>query len=324
MRNWIAATGLAVATTLASTSLGLAQDAYPERQISLVVPYSPGGATDIIGRIVADGLRAELGQAVVVENVAGAAGSLGAGRVAGSTPDGYTLLLGALTSHSISVSLPPPPEFDLLTDFEPIGLAGSVGLALVTRPDLPVSSVEEFLTLARSDAGGLTYASSGSGSPQHLGMEMLKDAADIDVVHVPYPGSGPAITDLIGGHVDVMIDTVPSVLAHVSSGGVKALAVTTPEPSPFLADLPTVASSGIEGFEVQSWFGLLAPAGTPDAVTDRLNEALNTILAKPEVAEALERQGVVPAPGSKDDERALIETQIAQWAAVIEAAGPLE
>ncbi len=324
MRNWIMKAGIAAAALAATAGLAAAQTEYPSRQITLVVPYSAGGATDIIGRIVAEGLRAELGQTVIVENVAGAAGSLGAGQIARSEPDGYTLLLGALTSHSISMNLPPAPGFDLRTDFAPVGLAGSVGLVLVTRPDLEADSVDAFLALAQGNPGGLTYASSGAGSPQHLGMEMLKAAAGLDLVHVPYQGSAPAITDLMGGHVDVMIDTVPSVLTHVGSDAVKALAVTTPEPSPFLPDLPTLAASGVEGFEVQSWFGLLAPAGTPDEITGRLNEALNAALESPEAVAALERQGVVPAPGPREAAGDLIEAQIAQWAGVIENAGPLE
>ena len=153
---------------------------------------------------------------------------------------------------------------------------------------------------------------------------MLKNAADVNLVHVPYQGSSPAITDLIGGHVDVMFDTIPSVLPHVNSGAVKALAVTTPEPSPFLEGLPTVASAGVEGFEVQSWFGVLAPAGTPETVTQRLNEVLNATLQKPETIAALEQQGVVASPGPREAEAALIESEIAKWQAVIETAGPLE
>lgn len=324
MRNWTLKACIAAAALAATTAIAAAQADYPSRQITLVVPYSAGGATDIIGRIVAEGLWAELDQTVIVENVAGAAGSLGAGQVARAEPDGYTLLLGALTSHSINMSLPPLPGFDLRTDFAPVGLAGSVGLVLVTRPDLAVDGVGAFIALAQGDPGGLTYASSGAGSPQHLGMEMLKSAAGLDLVHVPYQGSAPAITDLMGGHVDVMIDTVPSVLTHVGSNAVKALAVTTPETSPFMPDLSTLAASGVEEFEVQSWFGLLAPAGTPDEVTARLNEALNAVLENPDTVAALEQQGVVPAPGPREATGELIEAQIAQWAAVIENAGPLE
>lgn len=324
MQRWMKHAGCALAALVATLTGAKAQDNYPAQQITLMVPYSPGGATDIIGRILAQGLRNELGQTVVVENAAGAGGSVGALQASRANADGYTLLMGALTSHSINMSLPPAPGFDLRTDFEPVGLAGSVGLVLVTRPDLEVESVEDFLALARSDPGGLAYASSGAGSPQHLGMEMLKNAAELDIVHVPYQGSSPAITDLMGGHVDAMIDTVPSVLQHVGSGAVKGLAVTTLDPSPFLDGLPTVASAGLEGFEVQSWFGVLAPAGTPEAVTQRLNEALNAILENPETVAALEQQGVVAAPGSREAQSELIESEIAKWATVIETAGPLE
>ena len=230
----------------------------------------------------------------------------------------------ALPIYSINMHLPTAPGFDLRTDFETVGLAGSVGLALVTRTDLAVDDLKSLLAEAGANPGQLAYASAGAGSPQHLGMEMLKNAADVNLVHVPYQGSSPAITDLIGGHVDVMFDTIPSVLPHVNSGAVKALAVTTPEPSPFLEGLPTVASAGVEGFEVQSWFGVLAPAGTPEAVTQRLNEVLNATLQKPETIAALEQQGVVASPGPREAEAALIESEIAKWQAVIETAGPLE
>ena len=255
MTNTLKAIGLALMASAASLAGAQAQDSYPSETITMIVPYTPGGATDIIGRIVAQGLEQELGQSVIVENLPGAGGSVGALQASQAAPDGYTLLLGALTSHSINMSLPPAPGFDLMEDFEPVGLAGSVALALVTRPDLEVESVEDFLEMARAEPAGLTYASSGAGSPQHLGMEMLKAAAGIDVVHVPYQGSTPALTDIMGGHVDVMIDTVPSILPSIEGDTVKLLGVTTLEPSPFLEGAPTVASAGLEGFEVQSWFG---------------------------------------------------------------------
>lgn len=324
MYHWMKQTVCAVALLATTATVAWAQADYPTRQVTLVVPYAAGGATDIIGRIVAQGLGDELNQTIVVQNVPGAGGSIGAMQVSRADPDGYTLLMGAMTSHSINMNLPTAPGFDLRTDFETVGLAGSVGLALVTRPDLAVDSFEAFLAEAGANPGQLAYASAGAGSPQHLGMEMLKNAADIDLVHVPYQGSSPAITDLIGGHVDVMFDTIPSVLPHVNSGAVKALAVTTPEPSPFLEGLPTVASAGVEGFDVQSWFGVLAPAGTPEAVTQRLNEVLNATLQKPETIAALEQQGVVASPGPREAQTALIESEIAKWQAVIETAGPLE
>ncbi|WP_336743894.1 tripartite tricarboxylate transporter substrate binding protein [Aureimonas altamirensis] len=301
----------------------IAQD-YPSRPITMIVPYTPGGATDIIGRVIAEGLRGQLGQSVIVENVAGAGGSVGALQASRTQPDGYTILMGALTSHSINMNLTPPPGFDLTTDFETAGLAGFVPLALVTRPGFEADDVAGLIEMAKAAPGELTYASSGAGSPQHLGMEMLKDMAGLDIVHVPYQGSSPAVTDLMGGHVDVMIDTVPSILPSVSGGGLRVLGVATQEPSPFLEGVPTIASGGVEGFEVVSWFGVLLPKGTPDAVADRLNTAINAVLTDDEVLAALNRQGVVPAPGSRADQAGRMQAEIEKWRGVIAAAGPME
>ena len=184
--------------------------------------------------------------------------------------------------------------------------------------------VAGLIEMAKAAPGELTYASSGAGSPQHLGMEMLKDMAGLDIVHVPYQGSSPAVTDLMGGHVDVMIDTVPSILPSVSGGGLRVLGVATQEPSPFLEGVPTIASGGVEGFEVVSWFGALLPKGTPDAVADRLNTAINAVLTDDEVLAALNRQGVVPAPGSRADQAGRMQAEIEKWRGVIAAAGPME
>lgn len=310
--------GLAALAGLAATP-ALAAD-YPDRAITMVVPYTPGGATDIIGRVIAAGLQQRLGQSVVVENISGAGGSLGAARVAKAAPDGYTLMLGALTSHSINMNLPPKPNFDLVESFAPVGLAGYVALAIVVHPSVQANTVSELIALAKSQPGKLTYASSGNGSPQHLAGELFNATAGTQILHVPYRGSSPAVTDLTGGQVHMMIDTVPSVLPYVQGGKLRLLAVTTAEPSPTLPDAPTAASQGLKGFDVSSWFGLLAPAGTPEPIIEKLNKAMNEVLAAPETLETLGRQGVNPAPGTPADAAKLIAAQLEKWAAVIKAA----
>ncbi|HEX2135222.1 MAG TPA: tripartite tricarboxylate transporter substrate binding protein [Microvirga sp.] len=309
----------------AAVGAATAQD-YPSRAITLVVPYAPGGATDIIGRVIAEELSTTIGQRVVVENRAGAAGSLGAAGVARAAPDGYTLLMGALTSHSINMSLQAKPGFDLQKSFTPITLAGNVGLALVVHPSVPANSVQELIALAKSQPGKLSYASSGAGSPQHLAGEMFNAKAGTNLSHVAYRGSGPAMTDMIGGHVQIMFDTIPSVLPHVQGGALKALAVTTREPSDFLPGVATVISQGIADFEVGSWFGVLAPAGTPEPVLRKLNQEIVKALQSPKAIEAMRLQGVTPKPGTPEDAARLIESEIRKWADLIKTIGlkPIE
>ena len=237
----------AVALVGAGISVGagaFAQENYPTRPITLVVPYAPGGATDIIGRVVAEEVSNTIGQRVIVENRPGAAGSLGAAAVSRADPDGYTLLMGALTSHSINMSLQTKPGFDLKKNFAPITLAGNVGLALVVNPSVEAKSVQELIALAKAQPGKITYASAGAGSPQHLAGEMFNSMAGTKLVHAPYRGSGPAMTDMIGGHVQVMFDTIPSILPHVQGGKLRALGVTTQEPNGLPAS-PGAASGEI-------------------------------------------------------------------------------
>lgn len=315
---WGLAAGLAMAAAVA-TGPASAQD-YPKGTVTVVVPYTPGGATDIIGRVVAQGLQKRLGGNFVVENVSGAAGSLGASRVARADADGQTLLFGALTSHSINMNLEPKPNFDLKTSFAPVALAGNVALAVVVNPSLPVKNIQELVALAKSKPDELTYASSGPGSPQHLAGEMFNRAAGTKIRHVPYRGSSPAVVDLMGGQVTMFIDTVPSVQPHVQSGKLKLLAVTTPEPSPQFPQAPTLDAEGLKGFDVSSWFGLLAPAKVSPEIVAKLNGAANETLKDPVALETLRAQGVTPAPGSPEDAAELIAAQIDKWAEAVKAA----
>lgn len=312
--------GAIAALAIAASAPALAQ-AYPSKPITLLVPYAPGGATDIIGRVIAEELSQSIGQRVVVENRAGAAGSIGAAAVARSAPDGYTLLMGALTSHSINVNLQAKPGFDLKKDFVPVTLAGTVGLALVVHPSVQAKTIPELIALAKAKPDEFNYASSGNGSPQHLAGEMFNARAGTKLGHVPYRGSGPAMTDMIGGQVKVMFDTIPSVLQHVNAGSLKAIATTGREPSPFMPDYPTAIAQGLPDFEIGSWFGVLAPAGTPQPVLDRLNAEIGKALKSPKALEAMKLQGVTPKPGTSAEASALIDSEMKKWGELIKATG---
>lgn len=311
--------------TLAGISLTLPfsafAQAYPQRPITLIVPYAPGGATDIIGRVVAEELSNGLGQRVVVENRAGAGGNVGAQAAARAAPDGYTLMLGALTSHSINMSFQVKPGFDLKKDFVPVGLAGNVGLALVVHPSVQAKTVPELVTLIKAKPSDFSYASSGQGSPQHLSGELFNLKAGTNMPVVPYRGSGPAMTDMVAGQVKIMFDTIPAVLQHVKAGSLRAIATTGRETSPFMPETPTAISQGLDGFEVSSWFGLLAPTSTPQPVLDKLNAELNKALQSTKVKEALALQGVDPKPSTPNDATKLIESEITKWADLIKASG---
>jgi tripartite-type tricarboxylate transporter receptor subunit TctC len=313
-------TGALAALSLAAAAPVLAQT-WPTKPVTLLVPYAPGGATDIIGRVIAEELSQTLGQRVVVENRAGAAGSVGAAAVARATPDGYLLLMGALTSHSINMGLQAKPGFDLKKDFTPISLAGTVGLALVVHPSVQAKTIPELIALAKAKPDEFNYASSGNGSPQHLAGEMFNARAGTKLGHVPYRGSGPAMTDMIGGQVKVMFDTIPSVLQHVNAGSLKAIATTGREPSPFMPTYPTAISQGLADFEIGSWFGVLAPAGTPQPIVDKLNAEIVKALNSPKALEAMKLQGVTPKPGTPADAAALIDSEMTKWSTVIKATG---
>lgn len=294
---------------------------YPQRPVTLVVPYAPGGATDIIGRVVADELSNAMNARFVVENRAGAGGSVGAAAVARAQPDGYTLLLGALTSHSINMTLQPKPGFDLQKDLVPVGLAGNVGLALVVHPSVPAKTVPELIELIKKDPNAYSHATSGVGSPQHLSGEMFNQRAGTKMPMVPYRGSGPAMTDMVAGQVKVMFDTIPAVLQHVKANSLRAIDTTGIEPSTFLPEVPTAMSQGLDGFEVSSWFGMLAPAGTPKEIVETLNTALNKALQSEKVKAAMALQGVVPQPGTPEAASTRIASEIKKWGDLIRATG---
>ena len=296
-------------------------DTYPTRPITLLVPYPPGGATDIIGRVVGQHLSERLGKPVVVENRAGAGGNIGAQAAARAKPDGYTLLMGALTSHSINQVLQPKlAQFGLQRDFAPVSLVGTVPLVLVVNPALPATSPQQLVALARAKPGEIGFASAGTGSPQHLAGELFKLLTGTDLLHVPYKGSGPAMIDVVGYQVPMMIETAPAAVAHIKAGKLRALLVAADERVPTLPDVPTAAEAGLSGFQVGSLFGVLAPAGTPGDIVERLNREIARVLEAPAVREKLQEQGVTPLHATSEATARRIEDELAKWARVIEGA----
>ena len=294
--------------------ISAAQD-YPGKPIKLIIPYPPGGATDVIGRIVALKMSEALGQQLIVDNRAGATGSIGAGAAATAPADGYTLLLGALTSHSINAALQPNLSFDLAKDFVPIGVIGQVPLIFVVNPKVPVKTLKELIAYTRANPG-VSFASSGNGSPQHMAGELFKSMTRLDMLHVPYKGSGPAMNDLIGGQVQTMIETMPASLQHIKAGSLRALAIALPARSANLPDVPTAAEAGLPDFVVTSMFGLLAPVKTPPAIVAKLTAALEKVLAAPDTQARMDAQGVVTGYLNPADSAKRIRAEIDKWSKV--------
>ncbi len=305
---------VALLATVVPVVPATAQD-YPTKPIKLIIPYPPGGATDVIGRIVALKMSEALGQQLIVDNRAGATGSIGAGAAAVAPADGYTLLLGALTSHSINAALQPNLSFDLARDFVPVGVVGQVPLVFVVNPKVPVNTLKELIDYTKKNPG-VSYASSGNGSPQHMAGELFKSMTKLDMLHVPYKGSGPAMNDLIGGQVQTMIETMPASLQHIKAGSLRALAVALPARSKNLPDVPTAAEAGLPDFIVTSMFGLLAPVKTPPAVVAKLTAALEKVLASPDTQMRMEAQGVVTGYLNPADSARRIKAEIDKWTKV--------
>lgn len=316
-RTWIAAAALAAA---GAALPALAQPAYPNKPIKLVVGYAAGGATDVIARLVGQKLGDSLGQTVVVDNRAGANSNVGAEAVARSPADGYTLYVYTI-ANTINATLYPKLGYDPEKDFEPIGLIAKVPNILVVNKDVPVKTLAEYVAYAKAQPQGVTFASSGSGSSIHLSGEMFKMMTKLNMLHVPYRGSAPAVSDLLGGQVQSMFDNAPSAMPHIQSGRLRPIAITSPQRSPLLPDVPTFIESGYADFDVQSWFGLAAPAGTPAAIVTKLNAELAKVLALPEVKKRLAEIGATPAGGSPADMRKFAAAEIKRWNAVVKASG---
>jgi tripartite-type tricarboxylate transporter receptor subunit TctC len=299
-----------------------AQAPYPNRPVRIVVPFPAGGTTDILARAVAQKLTESTGQPVVVDNRPGAAGNIGAELVAKAPPDGYTLLMGTVGTHAINASLYPKMPYDHVKDFVPIILVAGVPNVLVINPSVPVNSVQELIAYAKANPGKLNFASSGSGTSIHLSGELFKTMTGVSMAHIPYKGSAPALVDLTGGQVQLMFDNLPSALALIKAGKLKALAVTSTQRASVLPDVPTVAESGLPGFEASSWFGLLAPAGTPKDVIIKINGEVAKWLATPEAKEKLASQGAIVAAGlTPDDFARHIAAETTKWSKVVKDSG---
>ena len=322
-RHLVAAAGAAL---FAFASASWAQGAWPSRPVKIVVPFAPGGTTDILARAIAPELSRALGQPFVVENRAGAGGNVGAEMVAKSPNDGYTLLMGTVGTHGINKALYAKLPYEPQKDFAPITLVAGVPNVMVMNADkaraLNINSVPDFIKYARANPGKLNMASSGNGTSIHLAGELFKSMTGTFMTHIPYRGSGPALLDMVAGNMDVMFDNLPSSMPHIRSGKLRAFAVTSAQRSNALPDIPTVEEAGsLKGFEASSWFGLLAPAGTPADIVNRIQQETAKALATPAVQERLLAQGAIPGGMSPQEFTRFIDAEHIKWAAVVKASG---
>jgi len=302
-------------------SAATSESVFPSRPVTIVVPFTPGGSPDVLARAVGQKLSERWAQPVIVENKPGAGGNIAAAYVARSAADGYTLFMGTDGPLAINPFLYGKLPFDPLQDFAPAALLASVDFMLVTQASSPAANVRDFIGLARKERPPLTYGSSGTGSQHHLGMELFKRIAQIDLVHVPYKGVVPALTDVMGGHVAAMFVAVPTGAPYVRSGKLKALAVTGTERSPMVPAVPTVIESGVPGFELRGWFGLLAPAATPSKIVAQINEDANAVLQRPDLKATLKELGFNSLGGTPDGFARFLRTEQGRWKQVVHDSG---
>ena len=313
---------LLLAATVLAVPYALAADApWPARPIHLVVPYPPGGPLDTVARLTAQKVSADLGQPIVVDNKAGAGGNIGADPVAKAAPDGYTLLLGAVATHAINPTLYASVPYDAQRDFEPVTQLASTPNVLIVNPALPVKDVREFIAYAKAHPGTLNFGSGSTGSAGHLAGELFKRMAGIEMTHVPYKGAAPAMQDLIAGQVQVMFDNLASALTQIKAGRVRALAVTTAKRTPLAPELPTIAESGLAGFDINTWFGLFVPAKTPRPIVDRLHDGFVKALAQPDVREKMLALGAEPVGNTPGQFAAYVKSEAEKYARVVKASG---
>jgi len=314
------AAAVALGIALALGSGAFAQD-YPTKPIKIFVPAPAGGGTDILGRMVGEGISKALGQPVIIENRGGGSGMIAADMVLKSPADGYTLFMVYSGVLTVNQALFPNITYDPVKDFAPVAIFADVPNVLIVHNSLPVKSVAELVKLAKAKPGSLNYASSGNGVSNHLAMEQFKQLAGIDMVHVPYKGGAPAMTDLLGGQVQLMFNNLVEVIPHLKGGKIRALAVATPKRTPVLPDLPTVAESGVPGYEMQLWYGLVAPAGTPPAIVNKLNEVVHKMQEQTQVKAKLYTMGADPVSMSPAEFGALIKREGEKWSRVVKQAG---
>ena len=312
---------MAVVLTMLGSAATAAETSYPTRPVRLIVGYPPGGSTDIAARLIAQRLTPVFSQNVIVDNRAGASGMIGAGIVAKAEPDGHTLSFAASPEAAIYRALVKSPPYDSLRDFQPVTLVGRVPFMLVAHPSVAASSVKELIALARAKPGVLNFASFGNGTSNHLAGEAFRAAAGINIVHIPYKGSAPALADLLGGQVQMTFDAVPVVLPHVKAGKLKALGVATPKRSPLAPEVPTMEENGLPGFAGGTWWGVLAPARTPAAVVERVSKEIAAILRAPDVAQIFNDRGFEAVGNRPAEFRAFIESETKRWLNVAQGAG---
>ncbi|NDP42504.1 MAG: tripartite tricarboxylate transporter substrate binding protein [Aromatoleum sp.] len=311
-----------LALAAALPSLAPAQTpAFPSKPVKLVVPFPPGGPLDVIGRSIAQKLTEAWGQSVVVDNRPGAGGNIGADLVAKSPPDGYTVVMGALSTHAVNPSLYPTMPYDAVRDFAPITLVATTPNVLVINPSLPVNSVKELIAYAKANPGKLSFGSGSNGSAGHLAGELFKVDAGVDMVHIPYKGGAPAMQGLLAGDTQLMFDNLANSMPQVKAGKLKALAVTTGQRSKMVPELPTMAEAGVPGFDIATWFGLLAPAGTPPEVIARWNADVVKILNAQDMRERLTAQGAEAAPTSPAEFAVFIGRELAKYARIVKLSG---
>src|SRR5436190_12647423 len=318
MKTLLAATVCAAAILHCACA---AAQGWPAKPVRVVVPFPPGGSTDIVARIVAQKLGERLGQSMVIENRGGAGGTLGAAQVAKAAPDGYMLLVASTSTHVVAPGVYPKLEYDPVRDFAPVSLMAVSPYLLVVNPALPAKSVKELVELARKQPGKLNYASAGVGSTTHLAMEMLKAASNTYMLHIPYNGNGPAGTAVIGGQVEILFGSLPALLPHARGGRVRALAVGTLVRAPSMPEVPTVAESGYPGFDASPWLALVAPAGTPQPVIDRLHREIVTVVQAADTRELLDKAGAEPLTSSPAELAARVRDGVAKYAKIIKIAG---
>lgn len=309
----------AAIASLLAVGPAAAQD-FPTRPVTLVIPFAAGGSTDLVGRLIAERMSAELGQPVIVENKGGAGGNLGAAQVAKANPDGYTILMGTVATHALNPTLYKKMPYDPVTSFAPVSLLVVVPNVLVVNPDFPAKTTEELIALLKKDPGKYAYASSGNGTPLHLSGELFKSMAGVDMQHIPYQGAGPALIDVLSGQVPIMFDNLPSSSGHIKSGKLRALGVTTAKRAPSFPDLPAIAET-VPGYETYTWNAVFAPAGTPPDVVAKLNAAANKALADPKVQARLADFSATSVGSTPEELGEHVKKELAKWAPIVKATG---
>lgn len=312
---------LAAAALAGITGTASAQSAYPNKPLRLIVPFAAGGPTDVLARVIGQKLGESLGQPVVVESRPGASGNIASDHVAKASPDGYTLILGTVGTHAINASLYSKLPFDTARDFAPIALVASATIVMVVHPSVPAATVNEFVALAKSRPQPFSMASPGSGTPHHLAGELFKTVTTVDMVHIPYKGAAPALNDIMGGQTSVGFVSLPAALPHVKAGKLRALGITATKRSVVAPDVPTIAESGAPGYEVENWYGVLAPAGTPREILNKLNDAIIKLLQAKDVKELLNNQGFEVLQSTPDQFAAFSKTELVKWAKLVKLSG---